>query len=323
MKFTSLAVAIAFGFTGAAFAQETETNEAQTKMKIEDTQEKNKVDGDIDQEITNARMRAESGSKSKWSLSASLQYKGGAISRGFGEMRPNIVGQPGVETVTSLSVDPSVRYRWTKNDSVTIGNSFAIMTPFHGKTANTKQQFNFRDPDVTYNRVGKLGTLQSTGSVSVSAGTSNESRDMENAGSIGGSVSVLKGFENGLTVGVSLAGGYNHYTSKPAQGKHPRSHSDEYGGDARNQFDVGIYPFMEYSFNDRYSFRTVFGYFNWEHLYGDQNKWRLLQTYVYQSVGVGISVTRDIYLYPNVQFVPDNIRGDFTNVAMSATINVF
>jgi len=51
------------------------------------------------------------------------------------------------------------------------------------------------------------------------------------------------------------------------------------------------------------------------------NTWEKLK--VYQSVGLGISVTRDIFLYPNIQFIPSDIRSDRTNIAMSASINIF
>ncbi len=41
------------------------------------------------------------------------------------------------------------------------------------------------------------------------------------------------------------------------------------------------------------------------------------------SFGVGYAVIRDVYLQPNVQFIPNDIRADRTNVALSANINVF
>src|SRR5690606_13721252 len=125
------------------------------------------------------------------------------------------------------------------------------------------------------------------------------------------------------TVGSSVAMSYNFYESDPGAQTEGDTQTSAYGGDRRTAWTAAIYPYAEYSFNDTFSARTVFGYFNWKHLYGDDNRYRLLQTFVYQSVGVGVSVTRDIYLYPNIQFVPDNIRNDFTNVALSATINMF
>jgi hypothetical protein len=38
---------------------------------------------------------------------------------------------------------------------------------------------------------------------------------------------------------------------------------------------------------------------------------------------VGYSVTRDIFLYPNIQFLPNQVASDMTNVGIQATINVF
>ena len=50
-----------------AESQPPQTN-AENKMTLEDAADKkNKVDGDIDEEITNPKLRADSGSKSKWS----------------------------------------------------------------------------------------------------------------------------------------------------------------------------------------------------------------------------------------------------------------
>jgi hypothetical protein len=42
-----------------------------------------------------------------------------------------------------------------------------------------------------------------------------------------------------------------------------------------------------------------------------------------ESVGIGCSVTRDIFLYPNIQFTPGNISANLTNVGLTATINLF
>jgi hypothetical protein len=323
MKYGSLAVAFAFSFSLSAFAQDNQASEGETKIKLEDASgNKNKVSGDIDQEITNARMRAESGSKSKWSLSASMAYTGGTFSRPFATERPDLASEPGNQDVTSLDAGIDVRYRWSKSDSLTLGTSMGLNTPFQGDVDADNNQLTIYDPSIAYNRVGKIGALQTQGSIAVSAGTSQWSQSIDRVASYGLSYTFLHGFENGWTTGLSFGLGLNQYDN--GAGKNTRyAKAGYYGGDKRSDYSLGIYPFAEYAFNDTYSFRTVFGYFNWKHLYGDSHTTRLLQQYVYQSVGVGLSVTRDIYLYPNVQFVPDNIRSDFTNVALSATLNVF
>ncbi len=310
----------------AQASQETEKSEGQSSVKIEEVAgSKNMVDGDIDQEITNARMRAESGSKSKLSLSASVGYTGGSISRAFGKERPNIkANEPGQQVRTSADLGLDARYRWSKNDSLTLGTSMGMMTPFQGDTDANENQVNVFDPVVGYNRVGKIGSMQTNSGISLGLGTSNESQSIKKNADLGLSVTGLHAFQNGLSTGISISLGYSLFANEAGGNtKAETAVPGYYGGDLRTQWYLGVYPFAEYEFNDTFSARTVFGYFNWRHLYGDNNNLRLLQLYVYQSVGIGISLTRDIYLYPNIQFLPDNLRSDLTNVAMSATLNLF
>jgi hypothetical protein len=321
MKFTTLVLALALPF-GAYAAEEQKSEAGKSSVKIEDAaNKKNKVDGNIDEEITNAKLRAESGSKSKFSLSSSMAYTGGSISRPFGKDRPNIVGTVGEQTRTSGDLGLDARYRWSKASSVTVGTSFGIMTPLHGDTDKNESQLNMFDPNVAYNIVGKFGEIQTNAAVAYYHGTSQESDLIDRDGRLYATITPLRVFQNGLTLGLAADATYYMYGSKP--GQNAEGASSSYGGDARTSWDVALYPFMEYAINDKFSARTVFGYFNWRHVYGDDNKYRLLQKYVYQSIGIGYSVSRDVYLYPNVQFAPDNVRSDFTNVAISATVNMF
>ncbi len=119
-------------------------------------------------------------------------------------------------------------------------------------------------------------------------------------------------FSAGLLVGVS-ASTFNK--TKDSNGRSLLARQGDY--------DVGAYPFAEYVINDTLNLRTIAGMWTYEH---DRSKadqpWTFTKNKIYQSVGLGISVTRDIYLYPNVQFLPENIRADATNVAISTNINL-
>jgi hypothetical protein len=320
--------ALVMALSGVQATAETKTSESkksegETKVKLQDVSpKKNKVEGDLDEEITNARMRAESGSKSKVSMSINGGYTGGALQQPFGVERPALAAEPGNQEQTSLDFGIDARYRINKHDSVTLGTSFGLMTPFQGDVSGDDRQLNVFDPVLGYNRTFNMAGLQTSIAPTVSAGTSNEAKGVDRAANAVLSVTALKAFESGLTMGLATDVTYNFYDNGPGDNKGTADRRF-YGGDTRTAWKLGIYPFAEYSFNDRYSARTVFGYFNWRHVYGDSSSSRLLQTFVYQSVGIAISVSRDIYLYPNIQFVPDNIRSDFTNVAMSATLNVF
>lgn len=322
MRVQLAAVLALFTFVSAqVLAEETSSSaQGETKMKVEDAKG-NKVDGDIDEEITNQKLRAESGSKSKYSMSMSLAYTGGSVSRPFGVERPNLGGLPGTQTVTSVDGTIAARYRATKNDSFTLGVGVGLYTPFHGDVDANDNQFNVYDPSLGYSRAFAAGGLQNIAELGVGIGTSKESRDIDYLTSVSAEYTLLKSWQNGLSFGVASALSYSFYDSEP--GENASTAIKQYGGDRRTEWFVALYPFAEYQINDTFSLRTVFGYFRWRHLYGDDEQLRLLKITNYQSVGVGMSVTRDIYLYPNVQFIPEDITSDRTNVALSATINVF
>src|ERR1035437_5740298 len=112
-KSVLVAMILVLSFSARAFAaEEKKKSDAESALKIENVSgQKNKVAGDIDEEISNAKLRAESGSKSKYSLSTTIQYTGGAISSPFAAERPNLSGLPGMQTLSSLSGRLNGRYR--------------------------------------------------------------------------------------------------------------------------------------------------------------------------------------------------------------------
>jgi hypothetical protein len=82
-----------------------------------------------------------------------------------------------------------------------------------------------------------------------------------------------------------------------------------------------IYPVAEYVINDMFNLRTVLGY-QWEQLretkYTNYHKLD-----VFQSIGLGTTITRDVFLYPNIQFLPSQMKSGLTNIGLSAYINAF
>ena len=261
---------------------------------------------DIDSEITNARLRAQSGSKSDYSLSLSMGYNGGTLDDIFGEERPDIYGDPETETKTSFGGSFSGRYRFNKNDSMTVGAGFSVLNPWGHSEGNVD------NPYIGYSRIYKIGDFQTSTSADVTFGTAESYKNVDLRQVVSASHNMMKNFEGtNLTVGASVSVSAYFYGNDP-ETVVPK--------DALTELAVGLYPQLEYRFNDMFSFRTVFGYFNYQKSRGEDSK--LLRAYEYQSVGVGISVTRDIYVYPNVQFLADDLDSDKTNFAISADINI-
>ncbi len=310
--FVIMTALMAAGLLNTAHAADEASTES--KLKVEDVKPKNKVKGDIDEDITNARMRASSGSKSKYSLSMGIAYDGGTIGKPFGEKRPDIVGNPEEEDSTEISGSFSARYRMTKNDSFTVGAGFGILTPFQGDVSRNEDQSNVSNPRVGYSRVYKLGRFQTISSGTLYFGTSDswDGIDLNNVLALDQNMLTTIPGASHITVGASLV--YQHYI---------------YGNDNRDgltAYKTALYPYAEYALSDKYQLRTVFGYFNYRHKRSTGDKSPLVgmeKQQSYQSVGVNMVITRDIFLYPNIQFVPDDIDSEKTNVALSATINMF
>lgn len=286
---------------------------------------------DIDNEITDARMRATLGSKSKFSFKSSLSYSGGSIDEPLSPVRPNYRASATIEAMTSLSGDVGFNYRLTDKDNLSFGTGITIIDPLHGdltKSADdprygaggSMDRYQISTPYLSWSRGYRAMDTQMISSVTYSHATDSDSVNKTKVfGAVSFSQTILANFgKSKWTGGTSISLGKNIYSGDITDDKLvARMAAGTY---KRSDFTWGLFPFMQYSFTDKYSFRTVFGYFQFTRYEGDDDN---VQLEPYQSVGLGISITRDIYLYPNVQFTPRDIRSDRTNVALSANLNLF
>lgn len=321
----SLLLSSSVSFAQTEDATETSNN---TKASVSEVQKSDEAQGDIDDEITNVRMRATLGSKSRWSMKASLAYTGGSVQEPLATVIPNYrsgVDKPGL---SSFGGNIGANYRMSKGGNLSFGTGVTMLAPLEGNPGEsfenpipgrtgTLERYNVSTPYVDYSHGFKLWGLQQISSATYSHYTSEELTSSAGDNLFGNfslshvvladlgtsnwqagfSVSVDKDFFRGDYSQALIAQGYNRY-----------------------DWGVGLYPFAEYMFNDTFSFRTVFGYFQFRKLEQGND---VEQYEPYQSMGIGISLTRDIYLYPNVQFTPKDIRADRTNVSISANLNVF
>ncbi len=285
-----------------------------SKVETNKTQ-KNKVKGDIDEEITNAKMRADSGSKSKFSGSVSVFYDGGSIENPLSAIRPNLSGDPEVPTLSEGGGSMSFRYRATKNHSFTAGAGFSFFQPFQSSDKyELANEFQITNPGVGYSYIGKVLDLQSSSAISLTYGTWDGWENITaNGTDINYVISLSQTFNkalgnSGAYVGFAVSLGLPQY-------------SDNFE-DNLNRYSFGVFPFAEYQISDTFVARTVFGYFNFRNK-RRMDTFKMNRAYEYQSVGIGIVASRDIWIYPNIQFIPDNLDIDNTNVSVSASINLF
>lgn len=327
---------VVLGLAGGAMAQEA-ADESTTSTTTLDESDKGLTEvlppeKDLDQEITNARLRAESGSRSKWSMSIQTGYNGGSIADPFSSERPDIL--LGIDdTAVDSYVDIKGRYRIDKNQSLAVGTGLTMVQPFHGSLESVEAARNASSPSspyLTWSSYYKAADLQMSSGVTFTYYTAESSVAAGRTAAVNLSQSVLDTFiDDKLTMGVSVSGTYyqvdnsreqlevyNQYRAERNQAPQTFAKFQEGSTD----ISLGIYPFAEYTLTDTYAIRTVFGYFNFRHVKDTDE----IERYTpYQSLGVAMSLGRDLYVYPNIQFIPTDIRQDRTNVAVSATINLF
>lgn len=318
---------------GTVNAQEntTEASNNTSSAKVSDLQKSEEKQKDIDDEITNARQRAALGSKSKWSFKSALNYNGGSVNKPTDKIRPAYRAGNNVPVLTSIAGTVGINYRMTERDSLSFNTGLLVRNPFHGQTGRSKFQdprnsnrtvhrYEVSDPSIAWSRAYKAGDLQMVTSADYTQSTNSDSvNTFKQIGSLSLAQTIIGEVGTSLSLGASVSVDTYFHRSKLDDENYSRGLQQEL-------LTFGIYPFLEYAFNDTFQFRTVFGYFAstyYKDIPGGQDKARSEADTPYQSMGLGIVLTRDIYLYPNVQFTPLDIRGDRTNVALSTNINLF
>lgn len=279
--------------------------------------------GDIDAEITNAKMRAESGSKSTWSIKANINYNGGNLEAPFGPNRPNYAGISSQDNSTSIAGTIAAAYRWNKAHTLRAGTGVLLLTPFQNTVEDVTnsrgvRKSNVSDPYLEYSKVLRIRGYQNIFDTLFTYYTQSAYNQAGYVGYYDVNHTALYKLE-GSGWELGLNGDFNYtFFSNPALPSDTLTNPET----GRSDYTIALYPFAEYGFNDRYSFRTVFRFLTFDHYRSDPTTTFLRQLYT-QSVGLGIAVTRDIYLYPNMQFAPEYLSPDRTNLGLSTTINIF
>lgn len=300
---------LAVGLLNTANAADEQSTES--KMKVEDAKQGMKLKDStdkVDEVITNRKLRAETGSKSKYSLATSFNYQGGTVEKPMDEGRPNITAGTNTQATAALTGDISGKMRLGKMDYLKAGVGIRADRPFH-QTEDGKKDVD--NPYINYGRIYEVAGLQNSFVTGATFYTTDFSRKNGYFAEWAVTNTAIKSWKNGISAGLYMAANYNFFDKHEVE---LESNQSDYNG--------GIYPFLEYVINDTLNLRTISGVWVYEHIVG-QPGFTFEKNTIYQSFGLGISITRDVFLYPNVQIIPEDIRADRTNVAMSATVNLF
>ena len=299
MRFlASVLVLLAAGFVHADDSTVTDPATSKSKLPAASTSTRK----DIDEEITNAKLRASTGSKSLFSMQSEFDYLGGSVKSPLSDERPQLT--PGTVAADDVKLTGKIsgKYRMTDHDNLNLGVGIGWTKPAH-----TGQHGQVENPYLGYTRLFKTGPIQNviTGTAYYYTADRNvNDQKLRSEGDIDWNFLYTVGSSK-LQIGIDIAYGREFYSQLM-----PGSVQDSIGAD----------PYAEYALTDRYTIRTVYNGGNYFNTGGASSTF--VRDDQQESLGVGISLTRDIYLYPNVQWVWADMTSDKTNLALYAYINL-
>lgn len=301
----------------------------ESSIKIQEVDgKKNKVDGNLDEEITNAKLRAESGSKSRWSMSFTANYEGGSLREPMSKDRPNPTNDPVAPRVRMMG-DFGVRYRLDKNNSLKLATGYTLQRPFH-----EAERGSVSDPALAYNNATKIGPVQNIVDANITHTSASDSVEIGQLGYLYLSDTVMYDFNGSkLSMGLAAEVQYNIF-NKNDQIVQPKGMDALPARAYQDESLIAAYPLVEYALSDRFQLRTVFRPWIFSHARTEDDKWTFVRRPWTQSFGVGMAITRDVYLYPNFQWDVERWRREgysfagnrtrqTSTVGVSATVNVF
>lgn len=287
----------------------------------------NKVPGseEVDELLTNNNLRALSGSTARLSIASQFNYNGGTINSAFSENRPNISLASGNTLKSDLDGSISVKYNLTAKDALLTGVGVRWIAPLskNGPSNYNGTTYDVMNPYLVYQHIYKWLGVQSVIQVTGTQWTQADQTalgydkqlniDQENIYELGTS---------GVSVGASLAFQYQTFNKS---GSYLTPSNQNYLPDiaaAQSVWLVTVAPELEYQLTSKVNLRTLINPWTFEHYRSQNDRFAVVRDAAYQSIGVGFSVTRNVFLYPNVQFTPQHVSADLTNAGISATVNL-
>lgn len=258
-----------------------------------------------DKDITDARLKADSGSLSRYSMKFSLSYFGPPVGDLSNKNQPNPDGSVGVFS-TSLSGSISGRYRIDSKSAIGLGTGISALTPFHGV-----ERTDVKTPFVSYDRSTRVGEVQMRNSYGVSVTTVPNFRDIGQYASLS--------YDNSLIYNIGSSGFAAGMDSVLGVFLYERDYVKKDGKASR--YMLGFYPQVKYNFSDKVNVYTsvAMGFWNPR---SRENEADLLNRTLSGRLGMGMAFSRGIYFAPYLNFYPENLRADTTTVSFSTIFSM-
>lgn len=310
------ACVLAFALSSAFALAAENSSSVRTQAELKGDVSASSPAEDVDLLITNSRMRAETGSKSKYSIASSLSYSSGSLRTPFSNDRPNLSAATGTTDLTSFGGAVSGKFALTAQTSVFAGVGLRWLAPFNGPSTPdgyNGSKFDVDNPYLTYQFLYRWAQVQSALTLNE---TFYSNVNLTRAGYVTGWTlaqnNVMDLGASGFTLGINLyvnAGLFNNNT--------PEAKANQ------SDYAFGVVPALEYRLSSRLNLRSDSNPISFQHVRAQSRASTYQQQRLTQSLALGWAVTRDIYFYPGFQWIVEDIRLDRTITWLSANINVF
>lgn len=256
-------------------------------------------------EITDAKMRADLGSLSRFSVKFDLRYLGPAMGKPFERDLPNPDRMVRVNA-TSLKGSISGRYRLDSNSSLFLGGGLNALHPFHGMS-----RMDVNTPQFGYDMFHRLGEAQMRNAFSASVETVPTYLDVGMAGGLNYVGSLVRNLgTSGFAVGTDMMFFYKVYSReyRPTDRSVPR-------------YTTILSPVLKYNFSDSLSVGTNVDFAFWNPRSRDSETVLLPQT-VTQKLSLGYAFTKSVYVSPYLNFYPGKMATDTTTVNVATVFSL-
>lgn len=292
--------------TTPATATTSEVAVQESTTKIGEVLKNKKFDDDKD--ITDSKLKADSGSLSRYSLKFSLSYFGPPVGDLSNEMQPNPDGSVGTYE-TALGGSIGFRYRFDAKSALSLGTGVNAVTPIQGV-----KRYDVKNPFLSYDRNARLGEVQMRNSFGVTAVTNPAFRDIgEYAGLNYDNSLVYNIGTSGFAVGLDTSLSYYLFE----RGIKENSKKEAAAG----RYSLGFYPQVKYNFTDKFNTYTSLA-INFNNPRGTEDHTVLWNRTLSQRLGFGYAFSRDIYFAPYFNFYPKSFTADSTTVNFSTTFSI-
>lgn len=255
--------------------------------------------------ITDAKLKADSGSLSRYSFKFNLTYSGPNLGDFSAKDQPNPDGTVG-SFQTALGGTMGVRYRLNSQSSVGLSSGVKMIHPFHGM-----DRFDVNNPALTYDYATRVRGLQMRNSPGFILRTVPEFTRIGQFGYLLDTHSIV--YEIGLSgfsIGADMAFGYFLYN---------RAYERKDGKAAL--YSLEINPVVKYRVSDKLGVVTSTNLAWWSPRAGS-DRLALNRKSLTQKLGLGYSVSRDVYLNPYLTFTPQKIALSTATLNVSAIFSI-